>query len=63
MNGPGPLAPMFVDISGVYFRPEGLGNTYICGYSPSEVNKKIIDLRSKYFKIKYYLNFRKMTNQ
>lgn len=38
-NGPGPLAPLFVDISGVYFRPEGLGNTYICGCSPTEVNR------------------------
>jgi hypothetical protein len=40
VNGPGPLAPLFVDISGVYFRPEGLGNTYICGCSPNEVNER-----------------------
>ncbi|CAF1172026.1 unnamed protein product [Adineta steineri] len=40
LNGPGPLAPLFVDVSGVYFRPEGLNNTYICGCSPNEDNDK-----------------------
>ncbi|CAF1176919.1 unnamed protein product [Didymodactylos carnosus] len=29
-------SPLTIDLSGVYFRPEGLGNKYICGWSPPE---------------------------
>ena len=59
MNGPGPLAPLFVDLTGVYFRPEGLGNTYICGCSPNEVNMKEL----KIFLLKMNFHSRKMIDQ
>lgn len=38
-NGPGISTPLTVDITGTYFRREGLGGMYICGASPeSEVS-------------------------
>lgn len=33
-NGPGISTPLTVDITGTYFRREGLGGMYICGASP-----------------------------
>lgn len=37
--GPGISTPLTVDITGTYFRREGLGGMYICGASPeSEVS-------------------------
>lgn len=37
-QGPGLETPLIADISGVYFRREGLGSNYLGGYSPTEVN-------------------------
>lgn len=38
-QGPGLETPLVADISGVYFRREGLGSNYLGGYSPTEVIK------------------------
>ncbi|XP_014444306.1 FAD-dependent oxidoreductase domain-containing protein 1 [Tupaia chinensis] len=35
-QGPGLETPFVIDTSGAYFRPEGLGNNYLGGRSPSE---------------------------
>ncbi|XP_057623345.1 FAD-dependent oxidoreductase domain-containing protein 1 isoform X1 [Chionomys nivalis] len=35
-QGPGLETPLVADISGVYFRREGLGSNYLGGYSPTE---------------------------
>lgn len=37
-QGPGLEAPLVADLSGVYFRREGLGNNYLGGCSPAEVS-------------------------
>lgn len=40
-KGPGRSAPLAVDPSGVYFKPDGpTGTRYLCGCSPGEVCKK-----------------------
>lgn len=38
-QGPGLEAPLVADISGAYFRREGLGNNYLGGCSPTEVRR------------------------
>ena len=38
-KGPGRAAPLTVDPTGVYFKPDGqTGTRYLCGCSPEEVN-------------------------
>lgn len=37
-QGPGLEAPLVADLSGVYFRREGLSNNYLGGCSPAEVS-------------------------
>ncbi|XP_043260193.1 FAD-dependent oxidoreductase domain-containing protein 1 [Colletes gigas] len=42
-DGPGLNTPLTTDYSGVYFRREGLGGSYICGKSPAESEEPSVD--------------------
>ena len=46
-SGPVSDCPLVVDSSGVYFRSEGQGNTFICGHSPPEVGACMIKKKTK----------------